>query len=142
MTESFSKDHMEIYLIIMEIVCFSVCNQNYITTQVTIPLVIYVTFSLILFLFKPQLLIKLFYIINTVGLILLVWVGHKVSFLCGTTHKPRLMGGRWKKLRRSHRHSPSRGAPQAMCNKPIPTSLNQSGRCCLGNGPLGSTMLA
>ena len=56
-----------VYLIIMETVCFSVCNRNYSTTQVTIPFVIFVTLSMILFLFKPQLLIKLFYIIYTVG---------------------------------------------------------------------------
>ena len=60
----------------MEIVCFSVCNQSYITTQDTIPLVIYVTFSVILFSFKPQLLIKLFYIINTVGLIYILDIYH------------------------------------------------------------------
>ena len=111
-----SKKLLGSYFIIIEIVRLSVCNRNYITTQVKIPLVIYVTFSMILFLFKPQLLIKFFYIINTVGhicrylpLIPLMRAGHKVSFLCGTTHKPRLMGGRWEKLRRSRRHSPSRG---------------------------------
>ena len=86
----------------MEIMYLSV---NYIPTQVIIPLVIYIIFSMILFLFKAELLIKLFYI-NIVGHIYiylphtpLVWVEHKVSFLCGTTHKRRLMGGRWKQLR-------------------------------------------
>ena len=100
----------------MEIVCFSVCSRNYITTQVTIPLHIYVTFSMNLFLFKPQLLIKLFYIIYTVDHIYrylshtpLVWTGHKAPFLRGPTHKPKLMGGKEQKLRRSRRHSPSRG---------------------------------
>ena len=52
------------YIIIMEII--SVYNWNYITTNVTIPLVIHVTLSMILF--KSQLSIKLFYTINTVVL--------------------------------------------------------------------------
>ena len=47
----------------------SVCNQKDATTKVTIPLVIYIKFSMNLFLFKSQLLRKLFYIINNVGLI-------------------------------------------------------------------------
>ena len=51
----------------MEFLCL--CNRNCLTTQVTIPLVISVTFSMILFLSKPQLVIKLFSIINTVGFI-------------------------------------------------------------------------
>ena len=46
----------------MEIMCLSACDQNY----VTIPLVIYTTFSMILFVFKTQLSRKLFYVINTV----------------------------------------------------------------------------
>ena len=92
-------------LIITENVSLSVYNRNYITTQITIPLVIYVTFSMVSFSFKPQLLIKLFIIVNIVGLIYiylphtpLVWVEHKVSFLCGTTHKPRLHGWQVEKI--------------------------------------------
>ena len=53
----------------MVIMCLSVHNQNYITTDITILFGIYVTFSVILFLFKSQLLIKLFSVINTVGLL-------------------------------------------------------------------------
>ena len=34
-------------LIIMEIMCASVCNQNYVSTNITIPLVIYI-FSVII----------------------------------------------------------------------------------------------
>ena len=44
----------------MEIV--SVSNQKYVTTNIIIPLFIYITFSVILFLCKFQLLRKLFYI--------------------------------------------------------------------------------
>ena len=43
----------------------SVCNQNYVTTDVTFPLVIYVKFSSILFLFKSHFLRKL---INTINI--------------------------------------------------------------------------
>ena len=42
----------------MEIMCLPVCNQNYLTTKVTIPLVTYILICMILF--KSQLLIKLF----------------------------------------------------------------------------------
>ena len=44
-------------------------------------------------------------------------------------------------LRRSRRHSPSRGVPQALGKKPSPDPLNRGGRCCLRGGPLGSTPL-
>ena len=60
------------------------CNQ----TKVTIPLVIYITFFMIVFLFKSQRLIKLFYITNTfiLGIYLClppdkIW--HKVFFIVG-----------------------------------------------------------
>ena len=48
----------------MEMVCLFVWNQNYITTDIIIPLIIYITYPTILFSFKSQLLRKLFYIIN------------------------------------------------------------------------------
>ena len=49
--------------------CLSVSNWNYITTDVMILLVIYLTFSMIVFLIKSQLSIKLLFITNTVSLI-------------------------------------------------------------------------
>ena len=43
--------------------------RNYVTTDDTIPLVIYVIFCMLLFLFESQLLRKWLYITNTVGFI-------------------------------------------------------------------------
>ena len=60
---------MFIYLIITEIKCPSVAKQKYVTTDVTVSLMIYVTFFMILFVYKFQFLRKLFYVIDTVGLI-------------------------------------------------------------------------
>ena len=45
----------------------SVWHQNYVTTNVTVPLVIYISFFIILF--KSESLTRLLYIMNTVGLI-------------------------------------------------------------------------
>ena len=53
----------------MEIMYLCVSNWNYVTFDITLPLVINDTVSLILFSFKSQLLRNLFYIINSVGLI-------------------------------------------------------------------------
>ena len=54
----------------MEIMCV-LSNWNYVTSDVTIPIVIYAAFCIISLLFKCRLLIKLFYIINTVGFVLI-----------------------------------------------------------------------
>ena len=57
----------------------SACNQNYVTTEITIPLVIYITVPLNLYRFKYQLFGKLFNIINTVGLSY-IWITRIIDF--------------------------------------------------------------
>ena len=54
-----------------------VCNQNYVTTDVTIHFIIYVIFSVILFLCKSQFSRKSFCIINIDGLVYLL-----ITFKC------------------------------------------------------------
>ena len=53
----------------MEIMYLSLCNWNYITTDISITLVISISFFMILLLSKSHLSRKLFYINNTVGFI-------------------------------------------------------------------------
>ena len=48
--------------------CLYVFNRNYVTADVTVPLVIYIIISMIIFLIKCQLSRKLLYIINIVSI--------------------------------------------------------------------------
>ena len=60
-TRSYVLTFTYIHMSIMKMMCLSVCHRNYVHTDLTIPLVIFDTFSMILFLFKSQLGIKLFW---------------------------------------------------------------------------------
>ena len=55
-------------LVRIKIISLPISNGNYVTTNVTISLVIYTAHPMILFSFKSQLFRKLFYVIITVGL--------------------------------------------------------------------------